>query len=135
MGEFVARNTIKALGRAGRRLHGARVAVLGLSFKEDVRDIRNSRVPDIVAELAEFGARALVHDPLALPAEAQDHYGIELVGLDALHDLDAVVLAVPHAGLAELALELLRRGAPVFVDVKAKVPPERVPPGVTCWRL
>ena len=79
MGGFIAQRLVKLLIAAERPVKGARVGILGLTFKEDVPDLRNSRVPDIVAELREFGIAAMVDDPLADPAEAQHEYGIELV--------------------------------------------------------
>ncbi len=83
----------------------ARVGVLGLTFKEDVPDLRNSRVPDILRELKEFGIEAMVHDPLADPEEARAEYGIALAPLELFHALDAVVLAVPHASYREAFAE------------------------------
>ena len=87
MGAFVAQRLVKLLIAAGRPVKGARVGILGLTFKEDVPDLRNSRVPDIVAELREFGIEALVDDPLADPAEAKREYGIELVAFENLAGL------------------------------------------------
>ncbi len=137
MGEFVARRTLKELALAGGPLRGARVAVLGLSFKENVADIRNSRVPDIVNELAAYGAEVLVHDPLAEPEEALAEYGIELSAaaeLRALDPLDVVLLAVPHAGLAELARELAAK-VRVLTDVRAVFEPADLPATLRYWRL
>ena len=86
---------------AERPVKGARIGIVGITFKEDVPDIRNSRVPDIVAELREFGIAAMVTDPLADPAEAEREYGIELVPRTDLTELDGLILAVPHRVLAE----------------------------------
>ncbi|RMH36853.1 MAG: nucleotide sugar dehydrogenase [Deltaproteobacteria bacterium] len=138
MGVYVAGRLIKLLARAGAAIKGARIGVLGLAFKENVGDVRNSRVPDICAELAQFGAEVLVHDPLADRDEARRHYGIALCEWDALRDLDAVVLAVPHAayldGGAAEALARLRPGG-VVVDVKSALDPAAVPAGATYWSL
>ena len=135
MGAFVASRTIKLLARGARRIRGARVGVLGLAFKPGVADYRNSRVPDIVRELAEYGVEVAVHDPLVDAAGAAEEYGIELVDEAALRDLDGVVLAVPHDGLGELALRLAAGGAGVLVDPLWGVDPTRVPASVTYWRL
>ncbi len=138
MGRFVAQRTVKSIARAGMDLTGARVGILGLTFKEDVPDLRNSRVPDIVYELGEFGAVPLVHDPLADPDWARDAYGIELVGEGELTDLAAVVIAVPHrlfrsAGPATLTGGLRPGG--VVVDVKSMLDPLDLPAGLTYWSL
>jgi UDP-N-acetyl-D-galactosamine dehydrogenase len=103
-----------------------------------VPDLRNSRVPDIVAELREFGIAALVADPLADPEEAKREYGVELVGLEYFTGLDGLILAVPHrvlggGGWDKLFDALTPDG--VFVDVKSVVSRDRVPPGVRYWSL
>ncbi len=137
MGSFVAARTVKELVMAGRTLNGARIAVLGLTFKENVPDIRNSRVPDIVQELRQYGAEVLIHDPLADPEEVRREYGLELTPAEGLTDLDAVIFAVPHQGLEDLALSLCngRANATVLTDVKAALDRSRVPEGVYYWRL
>ena len=121
MGAFVANKTVKMLARAGSAITGARVGVLGLAFKENVPDLRNSRVPDIVDELREFGIEALVADPLVDVDEAHHEYGIGLTAMGELMELDALILAVPHRSLIDDPGALLRRlrpGAPLF-DVKS----------------
>jgi UDP-N-acetyl-D-glucosamine/UDP-N-acetyl-D-galactosamine dehydrogenase len=103
-----------------------------------VPDLRNSRVPDIVTELREFGISSLVTDPLADPAEAKGEYGVELVSLQHFTRLDGLILAVPHRVLAERGWDRLFAAlAPggVFVDVKSVVARERVPPGTHYWSL
>src|SRR5207245_11022979 len=80
MGGFIAQRLVKLLIAAERPVKGAKVGIVGITFKEDVPDLRNSRVPDIVAELREFGIASLVTDPLADPVEAEREYGVELVG-------------------------------------------------------
>ncbi len=97
MGEYIAGKLVKMLVNAGSRVSGARVGILGLTFKENVSDLRNSRVPDIVRELDQYGIQALVHDPLCSPEDALRHYGITLCRSEELTDLDGLVLAVPHA--------------------------------------
>src|SRR5262249_5226745 len=95
MGAFIAGRLGKLLIAAERPVEGARVGILGVTFKEDVPDLRNSRVPDIVAELADFGIAAAVVDPLADAAGVRREYGIELVAFETLDALDGLVLAVP----------------------------------------
>jgi UDP-N-acetyl-D-galactosamine dehydrogenase len=134
MGEFVAQATIKQLCRSGHRVSQARVGVLGLAFKENVPDIRNSRVPDVVAELRSFGVEVLVHDPLVVPSVAMHEYGIEVVRREELHDLAAVILAVPHTELMPLAVELAAV-TPVVIDVKAKLDRSKLAADTWYWRL
>ena len=139
MGVFVAQRTVKLLTRAAVKVHGARVAVLGLTFKEDFPDIRNSRVVDLVEELREFGVEPLVHDPMADPAAARAEYGIELVPWDALDEgLDGIVLAVKHRAYMQRSVtELLRglRPGGVVVDVKSVLDQESVPQAMVYWCL
>src|SRR5258708_7204909 len=127
MGPYVAAKVVKLLIDADLAVKGARVAVLGLTFKEDCNDIRNSKVPDILRELRQFGIEALVHDPLPNAAEAHHEYGVTLSSLDdigARGPLDAVVLAVSHHYYLELGVERLLgmvRDGGVFADVKSAV--------------
>ena len=102
MGKVVAENCVKQLIRLGHGVSGARVGILGFTFKEDVPDLRNTRVVDIIHELEEYGVQPLVHDPQADPREALHEYNQELVPLDALHDLDALILTVAHASFRSL---------------------------------
>jgi len=138
MGTFIAQKLVKLLIQAGGPVKGATVGILGLTFKENVPDLRNSRVPDIVRELQEFGIEPLVHDPLADPEEAKEELGVTLHPREDLKNLDGVILAVPHRELvadrgASIFAQLRRSAA--FVDVKSAIPPEAVPNGVTYWSL
>ena len=138
MGGFIAQRLVKLLIAAERPVKGARIGILGITFKEDVPDLRNSRVPDIVAELREFGIAASVADPLADPTQAKGEYGVELVPLGTLTKLDGLVLAVPHRVLGEggwprLFASLVPGG--VFVDVKSVVARGKVPSGIHYWSL
>ena len=138
MGSFIAQRLVKLLIAAERPVKGAKIGILGITFKENVPDLRNSRVPDIVAELCDFGIAALVADPLADPAEAKREYGIELVALDQLSELDGLILAVPHRLLAERGWgRLFATLAPggIFVDVKSAVASSAVPQGTPYWSL
>jgi len=138
MGGFIAQRLVKLLIAAERPVKGARIGIVGITFKEDVPDLRNSRVPDIVAELREFGITALVADPLADPAEAKSEYGIELIPVEHFTTLDGLILAVPHRVLGEKGWDKLFSAlAPggVFVDVKSAVARDRVPQGTHYWSL
>ena len=123
MGKYVAEICIKRLINADRCVSGARVGILGFTFKENVPDIRNTRVVDIIAELREYGISVLIHDPEADPAEAMREYGQELLPLDALKDLDALILAVPHEEFKALGVDALKAmfsGKPVtLIDIKS----------------
>ena len=105
MGKFVAEQTVKRMAQRGHRVCDAKVAVLGLTFKENCPDLRNSRVVDIIAELREYCCDVQVHDPLADAAEAQVEYGIELCAWEDLNNCQAVILAVPHAQYLALGVE------------------------------
>ncbi len=121
MGGYIAMRTVKELIHAKVRIEGARVVILGLTFKENCPDIRNTRVIDIVSELREYGITPLVHDPLADPRDAHHEYGIQLVK-DLPVNADAVILAVAHAHYREkgpdLVKEMLAPDRGVVVDVK-----------------
>jgi UDP-N-acetyl-D-galactosamine dehydrogenase len=115
------------------------VTVLGLTFKEDVPDIRNSKVVDIVRELSSFGITAQVHDPLAPVQEAERQYGITLATMAALRPADAVVLAVGHEDYVRggwpLMRKLLKAGGGIVLDVKSLLDRAAKPEGVDLWRL
>ncbi len=139
MGVYVAQQAVKLLSRKGRPIAGARVGVLGLTFKEDVRDVRNSRVPDIIAELQDYGIEVMVHDSMVDPDEAAHEYGIRPVGWDRLNDLDGLVLAVSHRTYREMGtaalLSPLKPDCGVVLDVKGFLDPATVPAHVAYWRL
>ena len=137
MGAYIAQKLVKLLTQAGRPVKGARVGVLGLTFKENVPDLRNSRVPDIIEELREFGISALVHDPLADAEEALHEYRLNLTPLDDMRDLDALVVAVNHAAYVEEGDALAGRiaGRGVLIDVKSALDPAALGDGVIYWSL
>ena len=122
MGKYVAENCVKALIRADKPVKGAKVAVLGLTFKENCPDVRNSKVVDVVQELREYGVDPLVYDPTADAREARTLYNLALVNEDKLVDLDAVILAVAHREFATLPRKrfdgLFAPGVKVLLDVK-----------------
>jgi UDP-N-acetyl-D-galactosamine dehydrogenase len=138
MGAFVAGRVVKMLGQAGRLSDSVKVGILGLAFKENVRDLRNSRVPDILGELREYGIEAMVHDPLVDPEEAQEEFGIELVDAEAMVDLNALILCVPHRVIMQemnpSPTERLVAGG-VLVDVKSVLDPSKLPTSIRYWSL
>src|ERR671932_2814606 len=107
MGRFVAQRTIKEMIKAGRKVLGSTVTVLGLAFKADVPDLRNSRVIDIVRELEDYGVDVQVHDELADPVEAQHAYRVTLKPWRDLKPAAAVVVAVAHRAYRDLSPERL----------------------------
>jgi UDP-N-acetyl-D-galactosamine dehydrogenase len=138
MGGFVARRLVKLLIAANRPVKGAKVGILGITFKENVPDLRNSRVPDIVAELGEYGIEPLIADPLADSAGVYHEYALKLVPFERLIDLDGLILAVPHraygdAGWDKLFAALAPGG--IFIDVKSAVSRDAVPSGIRYWSL
>lgn len=137
MGQRVAHETIRSLTL--RNCTNATVTVLGMTFKENVPDIRNSKVIDIVRELERFGIRVQVHDPLALADETRHEYGVKLVSMEALKPADAVVLAVAHQDYVSegwgLITRLLKGGKGTVVDVKSRLDRASQPEGIDLWRL
>jgi len=139
MGAFVAQRTVKEMIAAGFQVKGEPVIVFGLTFKEDVPDLRNSKVIDVIRELQSYGAEVIVHDPVADPAEAMHEYGLKLTAWDELPKAGAAVAAVGHAALRERGLAAiaakLAPGA-VLVDVKSAFDPAAVAAeGLRLWRL
>jgi len=139
MGKFVAEQTVKQMINAGRDVRGARVNVLGITFKEDVPDLRNTKVIDIIHELRSFGVEVFVHDPIADPSAAREEYGLELTSWEQLPVADGMVLAVAHRAYLDRSpaacLEKLAPGG-CFVDVKARFDRTAVEAaGFHVWRL
>ena len=139
MGEYVASETVKAMIHDGKSVKGSVVTVLGLTFKENVPDLRNTRVIDIVHALRDYGVEVQVHDPMVDEHEAQEEYGIQVVRADQLKPADAVVLAVAHNQFVEqgwkLPKLLLKDGRGIVVDVKGKMPRQDIPSNMSLWRL
>jgi UDP-N-acetyl-D-galactosamine dehydrogenase len=137
VGQRVARECVRRL--LSRGCANAVVTILGLTFKEDVPDIRNSKVPDIVTELRSFGVSVQVHDPLALPDEAAHEYGIKLVDTNSLRPADAVIFAVAHKDYATggwtLVAQLLKGGQGTVLDVKGRLDRSKKPADIDLWRL
>jgi UDP-N-acetyl-D-galactosamine dehydrogenase len=139
MGKYIAEQTVKNMIAAGNYVKNARVIILGLTFKENCADLRNSKVGDVIDELISYGAEVFVHDPHANPEEAMHEYGVRLYSWDELPRADAIVAAVPHRDLISLESEDLQKKlvkGGCFIDVKAcfdSVPLERS--GIRVWRL
>ena len=140
MGKFVAEQTMKRLSELARPVNDLKVAVLGLTFKENVPDLRNSKVPDIINELREYGVQVQVHDPIAEPEEAVHEYGLHLAEWDAIQNVDGIVLAVGHQaysdmGISKLLKPLRSQREGVVIDVKCLLDPKQLPKTLKYWRL
>ena len=143
MGAFVAQQTVKQLIAAGVDIHSARIGILGLTFKENCPDIRNSKVVDIIRELREYGLDPLIADPLADPEEAKREYGLTLTDHSAYHDLDCLIIAVGHTSYASLSAEEINKmlrpapdGCKILTDVKGLYDKSAMEAaGFRYWRL
>lgn len=140
MGKWVAQQTIKQLIKAGKNVNGARVNVLGITFKENVPDVRNSRVKDIVTELMDFGVDVSISDPLASENDAMEEYGFGLTRFWDLPKADAVIVAVPHEDYRSLVPEkirsMFRNRTGVLIDVKYIYDREQCESlGISYWSL
>lgn len=140
MAKVVAEQTIKMLFNLRKSASELKVAILGLTFKENVPDLRNTRVIDIINELKEFGIDVLVHDPLAEPLEAKQYYGLNLQSLEKLEGVDAVILAVNHIMYEEMGLagisQLCSGNRPLVIDIKSIFGPEEAKQlNIDYWRL
>jgi len=139
MGKYIAEQTVKQMIAAGSAIKGAKVNVLGLTFKENCADLRNSKVVDIIDELESYGVQVFVHDPQADPGEALREHGISLTTWDELPRAEAIVAAVAHTTYRELSVSditlKLSAGA-CFVDVKAAFDAAALAArGLRVWRL
>ncbi len=139
MGEFVAEQLVLELVRRGENVRDSRVGILGLTFKENVPDTRNSGVVRIIRRLNDYGLEVRVHDPIADPKEAVETTGVELAPLDQLRDCRAVVLAVGHEPFVkqqwDLPRSMLRDGVGLVMDIKGILDRSACPDGITLWRL
>lgn len=109
MGKYVGEATVKNLIKANKQVKGARVAVLGMTFKEDCPDVRNSKVIDIINELNEYGIDVFVTDPIADENEIKEEYGVELTKFEDIKDMDAIIVAVGHKQYLDLDLQLVKK--------------------------
>lgn len=138
MGVYIAQRAMKMIARRRRLDVTIRVAVLGVTFKEDVTDLRNSRVPDIVRELNEFGVSVKLHDPLAHAAETFEEYGLKLCDEAELEGADAVVLAVAHRAYLERGAAWINDiAAPnaAIIDIKSALDPAKLRRDLDYWSL
>ena len=143
MGKFVAENTVKKLIKAGKTVKGSKVLILGLTFKENISDIRNTKVIDVYNELKEYGINVYIYDPYAYPEEVKEEYGIELLdNLEKHKPYDAVVVAVKHRPFIEELdfkkyKQLMNNGdKPVLIDIKGLYSREKaLKEGFLYWRL
>jgi UDP-N-acetyl-D-galactosamine dehydrogenase len=137
MGQRVARECVRGLLR--RKAQTGIVTILGLTFKENVPDTRNSRVIDIVSELQSFGLTVQIHDPLVNAADARHEFGVTLTELHALQPADAIILAVAHQRYVDggwpLVQRLLRDGSGLVLDIKTKLDRVAKPAVIELWRL
>lgn len=139
MGKFIAENTVKRILKSGCSVEDSCVIVLGLTFKENCADLRNSKVPDVIAELQSYGIKVIVHDPVADRDEAHDEYGVDLIEWDALPVADAIVVAVAHDTFIDMGalaiVEKVQKNG-VFIDVKAQFSSDVISKkGLDVWRL
>lgn len=153
MAKFIAENTVKSLIKANKRVKNAKVAVLGLTFKEDCPDTRNTKVVDIIHELKEYGVNVLATDPVACKEEIKEEYGIDMVSMEDIKSVDAIILAVSHHQYRDMTIKdfasLYRREVldevavakdeeekDVFIDVKGIMDKHSVDAGtMVYWRL
>lgn len=139
MAKFLAENTVKQLIHQGVQIKGARIAVLGLTYKENFPDLHDSRVIDTIKELKEYDTQVLVHDPIADPAQAKQLYDIDLVSWENLVDVDAVLLMVGHKQYSELdgkKLKKILRKRGLIMDVKGILDAEKFnEKGIVLWKL
>jgi UDP-N-acetyl-D-galactosamine dehydrogenase len=139
MGAFIAQRTIREMILAGHSILGSTVTLLGLTFKENCPDLRNSKVIDIIRELQNYGINVQVCDPLADSAEAQHEYGVDLIPLQNLQPASAVIVAVAHQEYREMGVGELRKlcgDSPTLIDVKCMYPQDEVrQTGMRLWRL
>jgi UDP-N-acetyl-D-glucosamine/UDP-N-acetyl-D-galactosamine dehydrogenase len=139
MGKFIATSLVKQMINKNMPIQGSKVTVLGLTFKENVPDLRNSKVIDVINELKDFGVEVQVTDAEANPQEAMDEFGIELVQYEKLSPADAVVLAVAHEeyikdGWSQFN-RLLKHGTGIVVDIKSKLERQFCPDNIIHWKL
>ena len=138
MPRYVATELMRLMATSGTSIQGARVGVLGATFKENVPDVRSSKSAELLQQLRTFGMHAVCHDPLASNEEFEEDYGIALADLDAFTDLDALIYAVPHRAytgrIDDLIVDSLRDGG-IVADIKSALDPGAIPTGYTYWSL
>lgn len=140
MGKYIGENVVKSLIQCDKNVKHAKVAILGLTFKENCPDTRNTKVMDIVKELREYGIEPIIADPIADAAEANRLYGVSFVDVKDIHDMDAVIIAVAHTPFTELKMadidKFFGEGKKVIIDVKGILDrKEYTDAGYCYWRL
>ncbi len=142
MGKYVAESTVKQMIKAGIPVNGSKVGILGVTFKENCPDVRNTKVVDVIKELAEYGVETIVSDPEADRDDLLHEYGIELVEVGDLRGLDAVIIAVPHNAFKEIHFETIEKSygkhlkQKVLMDIKGIYNRNEAEEfGFTYWRL
>lgn len=139
VGSYIGQQTIKKMIKAGYTIKDARVGIMGMTFKENCPDLRNSKVIDIVRELQEYGVECLIHDPVADSADAKQIYNIDLVAWQDLDDVDTIIMAVDHNQFKQYSVndyhQKLRHQS-ILIDVKNVLNPyECQQAGIDLWRL
>ena len=143
MGKYVAEQTVKQLIKADKSIKNARVGCLGITFKEDCPDVRNSKVNDILKELREYGINPIVCDPVADAPDAKKFYGVDLVDASEFQNLDCLIIAVMHKEFKDFSNDDIQKmfrdkdnSKNIIVDVKgARNKAEMLALGYKYWRL
>lgn len=142
MSKFVAEKYVKELIKCDKKVKGSKVLVMGLTFKENCPDLRNSKINDVIGELKEYGIEVLVHDPIADRKEAFEEYGIELVDLNKLPPVDGVIMGVKHKEYLDIKIKNLKNlyekqngCSPILFDLKGIFNKKEVEKEVNYWRM
>ena len=138
MGKYVAESAVKLMIKQGKQILGAKVLIMGITFKENIKDVRNTRVVDIYEELKSYGAEPFVYDPRAIPEEVKKEYSIDLISApEEKAPYDCVIVAVKHEEFKKLEPEFFKRisnGKPILLDVKSIYDRSKFR-DVVLWRL
>jgi UDP-N-acetyl-D-galactosamine dehydrogenase len=118
MGEYVASQVVKLMIKKGITVNGASLLMLGITFKENCPDVRNTKIVDVIAALADYGISITTYDPLANPADVLHEYALETTSTLPTQKFDAIVLGVAHKEFLELDLQSLQNGSSIIYDVK-----------------
>lgn len=142
MSKFVAEKYVRELIKSDKKVKGSKVLVMGLTFKENCPDLRNSKINDVIKELSEYGVEVLVHDPVADKKEAMVEYGIELVDLEDLPLVDGIIMAVKHNEYMNIDINNLKNlydkqneCSPILFDLKGMFNKKEIGKGINYWRM
>lgn len=141
MSKFVAEKYIKELIKNEVKIKGSKVLIMGLTFKENCPDLRNSKIGDVIKELKEYGLEILVHDPIADKKEAMEEYGLKLIDLKEVNDISGIIIAVKHKEYLDLNLKELKKyynldnNKPIIFDLKGIFPKEKLSEEFIYWRM